>query len=132
LDARNWSGFWLETNFGLAVLDDAVLLDDVVAAPLVDDLFISDELLASGVDGLEAAGGVALGLADGFGDDWAIAPDSAKTLKATPNMSLFNMFASKEWVLGEVSAVAPPLGGQLGNRGAVPPKWPILARIGMF
>jgi hypothetical protein len=97
LDARNWSGLWVLTNLALdaPVVDDAVPLDDV-AAPLVDDLFISLDLLASGVDGLDAAGGVALGLGeDGLGDDWAIAPDSAKALSATPNMSLFNILASK-------------------------------------
>ena len=78
------------TNLALPEVDALVDGDEVLAAPLVDDL------LASGVDGLDAAGGVALGLGeDGLGDDWAIAPDSAKALSATPNMSLFNILASK-------------------------------------
>jgi hypothetical protein len=73
----------------VAPVDDAVLLDDV-AAPLVDDLPLSGE------DGLDADGGVAFGVeVEGEGDDWAIAPDSANALSATPNMSLFNILASK-------------------------------------
>jgi hypothetical protein len=43
---------------------DAALGDEVVAAPLVDDLPVS------GDEGLDAAGGVALGLeGDGAGED---------------------------------------------------------------
>jgi hypothetical protein len=70
LDARNWSGLWVLTNLALPEVDALVDGDEVLAAPLVDDLFISLDLLASGVDGLDAAGGVALGLGeDGLGED---------------------------------------------------------------
>jgi hypothetical protein len=94
-DARNWSELWVVTNLAPADEDALVDGDEVLAAPLVDDFAASDE------EGLDAAGGVALGLdkdglEDGLGDDdWAIAPDSAKALSATPNKSLFNILASK-------------------------------------
>jgi hypothetical protein len=85
------------TNFALPEVDALAEGAEVLAAPLVDDLFISVDLLVSDFDGLDAAGGVALGLGeDGLGDDWASAPDSAKALSATPNMSLFNILASKK------------------------------------
>jgi hypothetical protein len=85
------------TNWAPAEVEALAEGDEVVAAPLVDDLFISVDLLVSGVDGLDAAGGVALGVDDeGLVDDCAMAPDSAKALSATPNMSLFIILASKK------------------------------------
>jgi hypothetical protein len=63
LDARNWSGLCVVTNLASADVDALVDDAEVVAAPLVDDL-------VSGEEGLDAAGGVALGLGeDGLGDD---------------------------------------------------------------
>jgi hypothetical protein len=78
------------------------------AEPVLDAEFILleslDALLESlgdGVAGLCAAGGVDVApLLDEFGLDWAIAPDSANALNATPNMSLFNI-----WVLQLVGLV---------------------------
>lgn len=80
------------TNLASDDDDDALADgDEVLAAPLVDDLLVSGE------DGLDADGGVALGVEDeGVVDDCAMAPESAKALSATPNMSLFNILASKK------------------------------------